>query len=53
MQTVNCSLSSHFFNVKQVDENKEDLKLKLKEVLREKSDAFNSENPEEDKVCDM
>ncbi|XP_050363454.1 5'-3' exoribonuclease 3 isoform X2 [Argentina anserina] len=31
-------------------ENKEDLKAKLKEVLREKNDAFNSDNPEEDKV---
>ncbi|KAL5557905.1 hypothetical protein UlMin_034116, partial [Ulmus minor] len=31
-------------------ENKEELKAKLKEVLRGKSDAFNSENPEEDKV---
>lgn len=30
--------------------NKEDLKTKLKEVLREKSDIFNSENPEGDKV---
>lgn len=25
--------------------------MKLKELLREKSDAFNSKNPEEDKVC--
>ncbi|XP_022144192.1 5'-3' exoribonuclease 3-like [Momordica charantia] len=31
-------------------ENKEDLKTKLKEVLREKSDVFNSNNPEEDKI---
>ncbi|XP_058084387.1 5'-3' exoribonuclease 3-like [Magnolia sinica] len=31
-------------------ENKDDLKLKLKDLLREKSDAFNSDNPEEDKV---
>ncbi|XP_052201643.1 5'-3' exoribonuclease 3 isoform X2 [Diospyros lotus] len=31
-------------------ENKEDLKTKLKELLRERSDVFNSENPEEDKV---
>ncbi|KAF4391048.1 hypothetical protein F8388_024880 [Cannabis sativa] len=31
-------------------ENKEDLKAKLKEIIRGKSDAFNSENPEEDKV---
>ncbi|KAM7517253.1 hypothetical protein LguiA_006836 [Lonicera macranthoides] len=31
-------------------ENKEELKEKLKGRLREKSDAFNSENPEEDKV---
>ena len=35
----------------EVRENKEDLKAKLKEVLREKSDLFNSENPEEDNVC--
>ncbi|KAM4129906.1 hypothetical protein ACJW30_01G059400 [Castanea mollissima] len=33
-----------------VNENKEELKVKLKEILREKSDAFNSKNPEEDKV---
>ncbi|KAJ3693624.1 hypothetical protein LUZ60_009104 [Juncus effusus] len=32
------------------NENKEELKTKLKEVLKEKSDLFNSENPEEDKV---
>ncbi|KDP36941.1 hypothetical protein JCGZ_08232 [Jatropha curcas] len=31
-------------------ENKEELKTKLKERLREKSDVFNSKNPEEDKV---
>ncbi|XP_062099254.1 5'-3' exoribonuclease 3-like isoform X2 [Humulus lupulus] len=31
-------------------ENKEELKAKLKEIIRGKSDAFNSENPEEDKV---
>ncbi|KAJ9554058.1 hypothetical protein OSB04_018103 [Centaurea solstitialis] len=31
-------------------DNKEDLKTKLKEVLREKSDVFNSEQPEEDKI---
>ncbi|XP_050233759.1 5'-3' exoribonuclease 3 isoform X2 [Mercurialis annua] len=31
-------------------ENKEELKAKLKEILREKSDAFNSENPECDKI---
>nr|CAB3482338.1 unnamed protein product [Digitaria exilis] len=31
-------------------ENKEDLKSRLKDALREKSDIFNSENPEEDKV---
>ncbi|KAK6939362.1 Xrn1, helical domain [Dillenia turbinata] len=34
----------------EVRENKEDLKTMLKEKLREKADAFNSENPEEDKV---
>ncbi|XP_010533698.1 PREDICTED: 5'-3' exoribonuclease 3-like [Tarenaya hassleriana] len=32
------------------NENKEALKTKLKDLLREKSDAFNSETPEEDKV---
>uniref|UniRef100_A0A5B7BCI5 5'-3' exoribonuclease n=1 Tax=Davidia involucrata TaxID=16924 RepID=A0A5B7BCI5_DAVIN len=31
-------------------ENKEELKAKLKELLREKSDVFNSGDPEEDKV---
>ncbi|XP_071703327.1 5'-3' exoribonuclease 3-like [Rutidosis leptorrhynchoides] len=31
-------------------ENKEELKEKLKEVLRNKSDAFNSEEQEEDKI---
>ncbi|CAO2174121.1 unnamed protein product [Urochloa humidicola] len=31
-------------------ENKEELKSMLKDALREKSDIFNSENPEEDKV---
>ncbi|XP_008808991.1 5'-3' exoribonuclease 3 isoform X2 [Phoenix dactylifera] len=33
-----------------IQENREELKTKLKEVLREKSDIFNSEAPEEDKV---
>lgn len=33
-----------------VRENKEELKTKLKELLREKSDLFNSETLEEDKV---
>ncbi|KFK41999.1 hypothetical protein AALP_AA2G199000 [Arabis alpina] len=32
------------------NENKEELKTKLKELIREKSDAFNSGTPEEDKV---
>ncbi|XP_020599463.1 5'-3' exoribonuclease 3 isoform X2 [Phalaenopsis equestris] len=31
-------------------ENKEEMKTKLKELLRNKSDLFNAENPEEDKV---
>uniref|UniRef100_A0A0E0CAX8 5'-3' exoribonuclease n=1 Tax=Oryza meridionalis TaxID=40149 RepID=A0A0E0CAX8_9ORYZ len=31
-------------------ENKEDLKTMLKDALREKSDVFNSENPDEDKI---
>ncbi|KAJ6684778.1 5'-3' EXORIBONUCLEASE [Salix purpurea] len=34
----------------EVHENKEELKTKLKELLREKSDVFNSKNHEEDKV---
>ncbi|KAE9588345.1 hypothetical protein Lal_00003136 [Lupinus albus] len=33
-----------------VQDNKDELKAKLKEILREKSDAFNSKNPEEDKI---
>ncbi|KAM7278495.1 hypothetical protein ACFE04_005629 [Oxalis oulophora] len=33
-----------------VHKNKEELKLKLKEILRQKSDVFNSENPEMDKI---
>ncbi|KAI3700133.1 hypothetical protein L2E82_44751 [Cichorium intybus] len=31
-------------------DNKEELKTKLKGILRDKSDAFNSDNPEEDKI---
>ncbi|KAL8229360.1 hypothetical protein R6Q57_014260 [Mikania cordata] len=31
-------------------DNKEELKTKLKEILREKSDAFNSDQPDEDKI---
>ncbi|KAL0314599.1 UNVERIFIED_CONTAM: 5'-3' exoribonuclease 3 [Sesamum angustifolium] len=34
----------------EVQENKEELKSKLKELLREKSDVFNMDSPEEDKV---
>lgn len=34
----------------QEHENKEELKTKLKELIREKSDAFNSDTHEEDKV---
>ncbi|KAF8377839.1 hypothetical protein HHK36_031224 [Tetracentron sinense] len=34
----------------EISENKEELKTKLKELLREKSDHFNSDNTEEDKV---
>ncbi|XP_038889945.1 5'-3' exoribonuclease 3 isoform X1 [Benincasa hispida] len=33
-----------------IHENKKELKTKLKEVLREKSDVFNSNNSEEDKI---
>ncbi|XP_061375359.1 5'-3' exoribonuclease 3 isoform X2 [Gastrolobium bilobum] len=34
----------------EVQDNKDELKTKLKERLREKSDVFNSENAEEDKI---
>ena len=34
----------------QVHGNKEELKAKLKELIREKADVFNSKNHEEDKV---
>ncbi|KAJ7957854.1 5'-3' exoribonuclease [Quillaja saponaria] len=34
----------------EVQENKEDLKVKLKNVLREKSDVFNMKNPAADKI---
>lgn len=37
----------------QVLENKEDLKAELKKLLKEKSDVFNSENPEGDKVLQL
>ncbi|XXG68394.1 hypothetical protein AAC387_Pa06g1492 [Persea americana] len=33
-----------------IHENKEELKSKLKDILREKSDLFNSDKPDEDKV---
>ncbi|KAI3824363.1 hypothetical protein L1987_05821 [Smallanthus sonchifolius] len=33
-----------------VHDNKEELKTRLKEILREKSDAFNSEEQDEDKI---
>lgn len=33
-----------------MEENEEELKAKLKQILREKSDVFNSEEIEEDKV---
>ncbi|KAL9678728.1 hypothetical protein QQ045_016577 [Rhodiola kirilowii] len=32
------------------DDNKEELKIKLKGLLREKNDVFNTDNPEEDKI---
>ncbi|CAM8974784.1 unnamed protein product [Rhodiola kirilowii] len=32
------------------DDNKEELKIKLKGLLREKNDLFNSDNPENDKI---
>lgn len=41
-------LSPHFQICE--NENKEELKAKLKEILREKNDIFNSKNQEEDKV---
>ncbi|RZC66629.1 hypothetical protein C5167_010328 [Papaver somniferum] len=34
----------------EISENKDELKTKLKEVLREKSDLFNSDKQEEDKI---
>ncbi|WVZ23313.1 hypothetical protein V8G54_001857 [Vigna mungo] len=34
----------------EVHDNKDELKTKLKEILREKSDVFNSRNAEEDKI---
>ncbi|KAG9458025.1 hypothetical protein H6P81_002533 [Aristolochia fimbriata] len=34
----------------EIYENKDELKSKLKDLLREKSDLFNSDNPDEDKV---
>lgn len=34
-------------------ENKEELKKNLKELLREKSDVYSSENPDEDKVWSL
>ncbi|KAJ1398047.1 Zinc finger, CCHC-type, partial [Sesbania bispinosa] len=34
----------------EVQDNKDELKTKLKEILREKSDVFNSKNAEEDKI---
>lgn len=43
-------LSTNIYAVIQIQENKEELKSKLKESLRGKSDAFNQENPEEDNV---
>ena len=47
---IYSSGSISFLLFLQASENKEELKTKLKGILREKSDAFNSENPEEDKV---
>ncbi|KAF9620441.1 hypothetical protein IFM89_012618 [Coptis chinensis] len=38
------------FLVAKTQENKEELKTKLKDLIREKSDLFNSSNQEEDKV---
>lgn len=40
----------NFFKTLKERENKEELKTMLKEALKEKSDLFNCENPEEDKV---
>ncbi|XP_074357277.1 5'-3' exoribonuclease 3-like isoform X2 [Apium graveolens] len=36
--------------VKEACDNKEELEIKLKSILRERSDAFNCKNPQEDKV---
>ncbi|KAM1012341.1 hypothetical protein ACFX13_043211 [Malus domestica] len=51
MSTVGAAIVEAEDNL-ELDEhgNKEDLKAKLKEILREKSDAFNSGNPDVDKV---
>ena len=47
MALIMLFLSFHWH---QVHENKEELKAKLKELIRDKADAFNSKNHEEDKV---
>jgi 5'-3' exoribonuclease 2 len=48
--TIGAAIVQAENNLEEARENKEDLKEMLKGRLREKSDAFNSENPEEDKV---
>lgn len=53
MLSLYCSLAHwaiFFSSGYQEQQNKEELKAKIKEIIRGKSDAFNSENPEEDKV---
>lgn len=47
---ITCSLGYHLHFLFQAQENKEELKAKLKEIIRGKSDVFNSENAEDDKV---
>ncbi|KAK1381782.1 5'-3' exoribonuclease [Heracleum sosnowskyi] len=49
--TIGAALVEAEHNLeKEAYENKEELKTKLKRILHEKSDAFNFENPEEDRV---
>lgn len=48
--TIGAAIVEAENSPEEVYENKEELKAKLKELLREKSDAFNSANPEEDKI---
>ncbi|XP_010244085.1 PREDICTED: 5'-3' exoribonuclease 3-like isoform X2 [Nelumbo nucifera] len=48
--TIGAAIVEAENSLAMIHENKEELKMKLKELIREKSDLFNSENMEEDKV---